>query len=214
MTAIADQQIAMIFDLARFPPGSPLAPPASEREVQPAEIRYLDIAAADYALEPGSAVTIFGWGKTVPEPGFLPYASLMTVQLEVLDNLACAELEGMGTIAPSSGGEARERINPGVFCARDEYQKTCRGDSGGPVVQGNTLVGVVSWGKSECSGTGEPGVYARISEYSDWIYAHTGANVMRNQAPPGAAEYADDPLDYADVCAPEEASVTLDQETY
>ena len=117
---------------------------------------------------------IFGWGKTHAVAGDEPYASLLTVNLGVLDNQDCARRPGMGSV------NGQDKVQPGVFCAVDELQKTCRGDSGGPVIQDDRLVGVVSWGKSTCAGTGEPGVYTRVSKYADWINRVTGGSPPAN----------------------------------
>lgn len=46
----------------------------------------------------------------------------------------------------------------------------CSGDSGGPLLYGNVLVGVTSWGWS-CAEPIWPGVYARVANYTDWIEA-------------------------------------------
>ncbi|CAD7092767.1 unnamed protein product [Hermetia illucens] len=52
----------------------------------------------------------------------------------------------------------------------------CQGDSGGPLMMRIdskwTQLGVVSFG-NKCGEPGYPGVYTRISEYMDWIRAHT-----------------------------------------
>ena len=51
----------------------------------------------------------------------------------------------------------------------------CQGDSGGPLVSkatgvdtGYSLIGVVSWG-SGCASANFYGVYAKVSNYLDWI---------------------------------------------
>ena len=48
-----------------------------------------------------------------------------------------------------------------------------QGDSGGPMVCGNTLVGVTSWGEGGC-GAGKPAVYSRVTYFRDWIREETG----------------------------------------
>lgn len=44
---------------------------------------------------------------------------------------------------------------------------------GGPLAQGNTVVGVISWG-IPCA-TGSPDVYARIASHRPWITGIAGA---------------------------------------
>lgn len=49
----------------------------------------------------------------------------------------------------------------------------CFGDSGGPLIQGRTVVGVVSWGLGKrCLNHQYPGVYARVDSVREWIYSH------------------------------------------
>ena len=45
---------------------------------------------------------------------------------------------------------------------------SCDGDSGGPLLEDGTVVGLVSWGDG-CARHGRPGVYARVSSAYDWI---------------------------------------------
>lgn len=47
----------------------------------------------------------------------------------------------------------------------------CRGDNGGPLTSGTSLIGLVSFA-SGC-GAGFPDVYTRVSAYSDWIMQNT-----------------------------------------
>jgi len=45
---------------------------------------------------------------------------------------------------------------------------SCYGDSGGPLIVDNTLVGIISWG-NECAEDGFPGVYTKVQNYTTWI---------------------------------------------
>lgn len=47
-------------------------------------------------------------------------------------------------------------------------QGVCHGDSGGPMVKDDTVVGITSWGRG-CAIAGQPGVYTRVSEMLAWI---------------------------------------------
>lgn len=61
-------------------------------------------------------------------------------------------------------------ITPEMLCAgaTNPARDACQGDSGGPLVANNHLVGIVSWGEG-CANDNYPGVYTRVSKYSDWI---------------------------------------------
>ncbi|XP_072342598.1 transmembrane protease serine 5-like isoform X2 [Scyliorhinus torazame] len=67
-------------------------------------------------------------------------------------------------------------ITPRMVCAGYKEGKVdaCQGDSGGPLVcedvQAWHLTGVVSWGIG-CAEANHPGVYAKVSEFLDWIYS-------------------------------------------
>ena len=59
------------------------------------------------------------------------------------------------------------------------------GDSGGPVIQGNTLedaklVGIISWGTIECDDDGKPGVYTRVASHADWIKSVIGREALED----------------------------------
>jgi len=154
----------MAFDHKHTPPDAPLFDPAVTPAHDPLLAAYINFAGADFNLPPGAIVDIFGWGKTRDVEGYEPFATLLSVNLTVLDQKACQDIPGYGP----------EKIHDKVFCASDPVQKTCKGDSGGPVVNQNVLVGVVSWGKKECESDDRPGVYTRVSAYADWIAAETG----------------------------------------
>lgn len=115
-------------------------------------------------------IDVYGWGKTVDVEGDAPAPDTYEVQLSVLPNSFCKRLDGFG----------EESVPDTVFCAAHPQRKTCRGDSGGPVLDkmGN-VIGIVSWGKNRCSEDGQPGVYTRVSAYAGWIDGVIGESLKR-----------------------------------
>jgi len=114
-------------------------------------------------LPPAVPVSVTGWGATgsIDSPDSMN-AVLLRVDLQAMPNALCQQRPGYGPL----------KIRDTVFCAANPKQRTCRGDSGGPVVLTNgtpLLVGIVSWGKGACTGDGRPGVYTRIDRYAQWI---------------------------------------------
>ncbi|KAL0979265.1 hypothetical protein UPYG_G00182950 [Umbra pygmaea] len=65
-------------------------------------------------------------------------------------------------------------VTDNMLCAGDTrgLDDACKGDSGGPLVclkDGRmTLVGLISWGDG-CGKKDKPGVYTRLTKYTDWI---------------------------------------------
>lgn len=59
-----------------------------------------------------------------------------------------------------------------VFCAGVAGKDSCDGDSGGPIFfqtnNGIRQMGVVSWGSS-CAEANKPGVYTKLSAFTDWL---------------------------------------------
>jgi secreted trypsin-like serine protease len=114
---------------------------------------------------------------------FAGCARLMEVAMPVVDTDTCRDRYTHGDFTPA--------IGPKQICAgfdQPSQSDTCTGDSGGPLVANDRngkpyQVGIVSWGTISCGGvksTDKPyGVYTRISQFSDWIYSHIGANLQR-----------------------------------
>ncbi|MGB8692042.1 MAG: serine protease [Steroidobacteraceae bacterium] len=111
----------------------------------------------------GTSVTVTGWGKSQPVEGKAPTAVLMQTDLQINDAGYCARKL---KVRP-------DQVDNDVLCAAAAAQKTCLGDSGGPVVltEGRPyyLVGVVSWGAKDCKGDAAPGVYTRVGAFAAWI---------------------------------------------
>ncbi|KAG9342872.1 hypothetical protein JZ751_015088 [Albula glossodonta] len=107
-----------------------------------------------------SWVTGFG---TLAESGNLA-DTLQEVEVPVVGNSQCKSFYEPQSIT----------INDNMICAGLEEggKDSCQGDSGGPLVQKQNSVwvqsGVVSFGIG-CARANFPGVYARVSQYQDWI---------------------------------------------
>lgn len=110
----------------------------------------------------GENATVTGWGTDVFQ-GEVNEA-LHEVELPVISEAECK-------------GFLHGAITSNMMCTYDPGHDACQGDSGGPLVwewQGrHYLVGVVSWGRS-CAEVGLPGVYAKVTNYLEWIEAKTG----------------------------------------
>ncbi|XP_026108471.1 serine protease 27-like [Carassius auratus] len=135
-------------------------------------IKPVCLAAAGSVFGAGTESWVTGWG-TLQAGGIVPHI-LQQVMIPVVNNSACAKAyEGMYTITGN------------MVCAgllNQGGKDSCQGDSGGPMVSKNGSLwiqsGVVSFGQG-CAEARYPGVYARVSEYQDWIKSYTGSN------PPG-----------------------------
>ncbi|EAA00585.4 AGAP012022-PA, partial [Anopheles gambiae str. PEST] len=118
------------------------------------EIRFPELLAA-------------GWGRT----GFGEDTTktLLKVQLAPITNDKCSTHYQRGVRKLENG------LMDHQFCAGDEKMDTCPGDSGGPLHVKlfkkwklvPFLVGVTSFGKA--CGISAPGVYVKVSKFSDWI---------------------------------------------
>ncbi|RLN49492.1 hypothetical protein BBJ28_00011121 [Nothophytophthora sp. Chile5] len=112
----------------------------------------LALCAADGSDETvGTVATVRGWGLT--ENGS-ESETLQEVNVAIISNADCNK-------------EYDDRITDGMLCAGDGNGKdSCNGDSGGPLMANDVLVGLVSWG-GECGVNA--GVYTRVSFVLDYI---------------------------------------------
>lgn len=107
----------------------------------------------------GEACTLHGWGSVSTTlwpsmPDALQTVAKPTITMrECKQHLPAKYLhESNVCTGPLSGGVS-----------------ACGGDSGGPLTQGDRLVGVVSWGVMPCGSRNAPTVYVRVSAFVDWI---------------------------------------------
>ncbi|GMF28170.1 unnamed protein product [Phytophthora lilii] len=102
----------------------------------------------------GTIATVLGWGLTEDRVGSL---TLQEVNVAIISNGEC-DMEYGGNY----------RITEGMMCAGNgEGKDSCNGDSGGPLLVRDILVGLVSWG-GKCGV--KAGVYSRLSFVMDYIY--------------------------------------------
>ncbi|XP_023340103.1 trypsin-1 isoform X2 [Eurytemora carolleeae] len=108
----------------------------------------------------GNTAWVYGWGTT--SSGGPVSNVLLEISLPIITRKECESAYG------------KKYIFDGQICAygAEEGKDSCQGDSGGPMtVDENNqhyLAGVVSWGIG-CAKKGNPGVYADVSYFRDWI---------------------------------------------
>ncbi|CAI5706958.1 unnamed protein product [Peronospora farinosa] len=114
--------------------------------------KTIELCAADGTdNEVGQIATVGGWGLT--ENGSQSLL-LKKVDVRIISNVECNK-------------QYSNRITKDMLCAGGGNGKdSCSGDSGGPLIANNVLVGIVSWG-GRCGLTA--GVYTRVSYVQDYI---------------------------------------------
>ena len=112
----------------------------------------------------GYMSTVSGWGR-FSDTSSSTSNELRFVSNPVLTNDVCAQTFGSSLI------QKQQICMSGI-----NGRSSCNGDSGGPLTveaDGKTQVGVVSFGSAAGCAKGYPSVYARISEFLDWIEANS-----------------------------------------
>ncbi len=112
---------------------------------------------ASYAA--GTKARVYGWGRTSSTSDEISQ-TLKTAEMPVVSDTTCANFWGDYFIKghmvcagkPSGGTDASTTAS-------------CNGDSGGPLVWNNRVIGVVSWGVTDCVYQGAYPVFAKVSNY-------------------------------------------------
>jgi len=106
-----------------------------------------------------------GWGALQPGSRLRP-KTLQVVDVPMIENRECERWhrdKGINVVIYD------EMVCAGYYGGGKD---SCQGDSGGPLmteIEGRwTLIGIVSAGYS-CAKRGQPGIYHRVAETSDWI---------------------------------------------
>lgn len=118
-------------------------------------LRPAHLPAVGAAVPAGTITDIVGWGAT--REGGSASDQLQYAQVPVVDHTACNN---------ASDGQLTDRM----LCAGlpQGGVDACLWDSGGPLYQGTTLVGITSWGYG-CATPGHPGIYSDVAQFRTWI---------------------------------------------
>jgi trypsin len=127
---------------------------------------FVDLDSGSLGNQAGLINTVMGWGYL--DYNFTDATTLQEVAFPIVESEKCRK---------AHENEPYKVNTTTMVCAGidDGSQSPCYGDSGGPlgVMNNNrfTLVGVVSFGK-KCGEPGYPGIFARVSNYLDWIKSY------------------------------------------
>ncbi|MGV9297300.1 trypsin-like serine protease [Amycolatopsis sp. NPDC003676] len=127
----------------------------------PAGITYPKLNTDPSLDAPGTKGMSIGWGET----GANTYSNVLRqADVPVAEDSACK-----GRFTDPQGRE--EYKTPAMLCTgyADHHAGACVGDSGGPYLVGNTVVGVFSWMSTSCDWYA---VYARVSTYAADLAPH------------------------------------------
>ncbi|XP_075768006.1 mast cell protease 1A-like [Pelodiscus sinensis] len=114
-------------------------------------VETIALPCAGEHVEPGMACLVAGWGLTIASDYFSAASALQEAEVKVLADAKCTY---------------HHYVSSTMLCAglRSEGKDSAKGDSGGPLVCQGKAQGIVSWGPNT-----PPGVYVRVSTYSQWI---------------------------------------------
>ncbi|MEV5463558.1 serine protease, partial [Streptomyces cellulosae] len=112
----------------------------------------------------GTSAKVYGWGRTSSTSDDIS-ETLKTATLPVQSDTTC------------SGAYGRDFVKGHMVCAGEPATgsdtgtvSACNGDSGGPLVVNNRIVGVVSWGVTDCVAKGAYSVFSKVSTYVGAAY--------------------------------------------
>ncbi|KAK2866005.1 hypothetical protein Q7C36_002061 [Tachysurus vachellii] len=136
---------------------------------------------ADVSFPGGTMCTITGWGDIRDGVSLQGVGTLQQVQVPIIDQAACQDMFQI---------QATEQVNIrfDMLCAGFQQggKDSCQGDSGGPLVCQTSSgiwmqVGIVSFGLG-CAQPNRPGVYARVSAFSNFIQSNVQGIQLRSTA--------------------------------
>ncbi|MFB6844402.1 trypsin-like serine protease [Streptomyces sp. NPDC056373] len=112
----------------------------------------------------GTDAKVYGWGRTSSTSDDIS-ETLKTATLPMQSDTTCSGAYGADFIKGHMvcAGKPATGSDTGTVSA-------CNGDSGGPLVVNNRIVGVVSWGVTDCVAKGAYSVFSKVSTYVGAAY--------------------------------------------
>lgn len=122
---------------------------------------------ASYAS--GTTAKLFGWGRTSSTTGDIS-ETLKTATLPINSDSTCNA--GMQSVLGEDAFVEGHMVCAGTKATGTDAGTTtaCNGDSGGPLIVNDRIVGVVSWGVEDCVKKGAYSVFSKVSTYVGAAY--------------------------------------------
>ncbi|MFC7840581.1 trypsin-like serine protease [Streptomyces sp. NPDC057382] len=116
------------------------------------------------SYQAGTSAKVYGWGRTSSTSDAIS-DTLKTATLPLQSDTTCSGAYGADFVKGHMvcAGKPATGSDSGTTTA-------CNGDSGGPLVVNNRIVGVVSWGVTDCVAQGAYSVFAKVSTYVGAAY--------------------------------------------
>jgi secreted trypsin-like serine protease len=114
----------------------------------------------------GESATIIGWGKTASGSGASVSQFLKAASVDVISNTDCNDDWYYGT--GEDGVIASTHICAIHYGDPDAPRMACNGDSGGPLIYNNKVIGIASFVYGACYEYAS-NVYTRVSSFNGWI---------------------------------------------
>ncbi|KAL6469337.1 hypothetical protein MHYP_G00228610 [Metynnis hypsauchen] len=122
-------------------------------------VNWISISKTNEGIKANTVCSLAAWAGT----GSSDHGSerLMETNITIMDETECNKLW-------------ENRLTPRMMCALHPGG-SCKGDSGDPLVCGDTAVGIAAFGqKDNCDAPTEPTVFTKISEFLPWIKSVIG----------------------------------------
>uniref|UniRef100_A0A8C8RQT0 Serine protease 57 n=1 Tax=Pelusios castaneus TaxID=367368 RepID=A0A8C8RQT0_9SAUR len=120
-------------------------------------VKRIQLPLPNTDLSPGVVCRVLGWGD-VSNFGTIP-TKLMETRTTIVNRKICRALWA-------------GHVNKDMLCAaslNSTLQGVCSGDSGGPLICGGRVHGIVSFSGQRCGYRRYPDIYTRISNYISWV---------------------------------------------